>query len=71
LTARQLCLILKSMEALPIIPATVLSFGVTYYLGKACLAVFMNSLEQSRRAKTESPREIPSRALRSVDSIVG
>jgi hypothetical protein len=60
------------MEALPIIPATVLSFGVTYYLGKACLAVFMSSLEQSRRARTQdAPREIPARALRSIDTIVG
>jgi len=71
LTARRLCSILKSMEALPIIPATVLSFGVTYYLGKACLALFMSSLEQSRRDRTEAPREIPSRALRSADTIVG
>jgi len=59
------------MEALSIIPTTVLSFGVTYYLGKACLAVFMNSLEQSRRARTEAPREIPARAFRSIDTIVG
>jgi hypothetical protein len=60
------------MDALPIIPATVLSFGVTYYLGKACLALFMNSLEQSRRVKTEeASRHIPARALRSADTIVG
>jgi len=39
------------MDALPIVPAVVLSFAATYYLGKGTLALFIESLEQSRRTK--------------------
>ena len=44
------------MDALPIIPAIALSFGATYYLGKACLMAFMGSLEQSRGARQPAER---------------
>ena len=45
------------MDVLPIVPAVALSFGATYYLGKACLALFVNSLETPSRTKQDrSPR---------------
>ncbi len=42
------------MEALQIVPAVALSFGATYYLGKACLMLFINSLEQPAAPKQKS-----------------
>ena len=63
---------LRSMDALPIIPAIALSFGATYYLGKVCLMAFVGSLEQSRseRRPATQRQDIPSRALRSADTLV-
>jgi hypothetical protein len=57
------------MEALPIVPAVVLSFGATYYLGKACLMLVMSSLEQPRRKVAERP-QMQAHALSSADTIV-
>ena len=60
------------MDALPLIPAVVFSFGVTYYLGKACLMLVMSSLEQpehARRKASERPQVQP-HGLPSVDTIV-
>ena len=60
------------MDALPIVPALILSFAATYYLGKACLMLFMSSIEQPVRAtrKISKPREMPRRGLSSADTIV-
>jgi hypothetical protein len=47
------------MDALPIVPAVALSFGATYYLGKACLMLIVNSLEQparSRQNRSQHPK---------------
>lgn len=37
------------MDVLQLVPAVALSFGATYYLGKACLALIVNSLETPGR----------------------
>jgi hypothetical protein len=61
------------MDALLIVPAAVVSFGGAYYLGRACLTVFIGSLEQSRKSRLTAPKsaEVPARALRSADTLVG
>ena len=59
------------MDALPIIPAVGLSFVATYYLGKASLMLFIGSLEQSRKQPVAQRTELPARALRSADTILG
>jgi len=57
------------MEALPIVPAVALSFGATYYLGKACLMLVMSSLEQPRRKASEGP-QVKTSGLPAADTIV-
>jgi len=59
------------MDALAIVSAVVLSFGATYYLGKGSLMLFLESLEQSRRLPAASRADLPARALRSADTLVG
>ena len=56
------------MDVLPIVPAVALSFGATYYLGKACLALFVNSLETPSRAPQNSPQHPQRKA--SADGVV-
>jgi len=46
------------MDALPIVPAVALSFGATYYLGKACLMLIVSSLEQPARSR-QKPSQNP------------
>lgn len=72
MTACKACLILKSMDALLIVPAAVVSLGGTYYLGKACLILFVSSLEHGRTAKRQVAEhsQVPPRALRSADTLV-
>ena len=59
------------MDALPLIPAILLSFGATYYLGKACLMLVMSTLEHPGRARlkvAERP-QVQAHALPSADTI--
>ncbi|MBZ5579002.1 MAG: hypothetical protein LAP40_20770 [Acidobacteriia bacterium] len=60
------------MDALLIVPAVAATFGGTYYLGKACLMLFVSSLEHSRNAKPPAAtrNELPARALRSANTLV-
>jgi hypothetical protein len=60
------------MDALPVVPAVALSFGATYYLGKACLMLVMSSLEQPGRSRgKESQRQpVQTPAITSADTIV-
>jgi|GEM_PF-3180822 len=60
------------MDALPIVPAVALSFGATYYLGKACLLLFVNSLEHPGRTRQDSPQrpQMPASGLPSASTIV-
>lgn len=53
------------MDALPLVPAVALSFGATYYLGKACLTLFVHSLEQPGRARQQPAQlaQIPAQNL--------
>ncbi|HLK47868.1 MAG TPA: hypothetical protein VKT49_07020 [Bryobacteraceae bacterium] len=59
------------MDALPVVPAVVLSFGATYYLGKACLMLVMSTLEQPARGRLKAVERPPvqSHALPSADTI--
>ncbi len=60
------------MDALPIVPAVALSFGATYYLGKACLKLFINSLEHPAgfAPKAAAGPEIQAQARPAADTIV-
>ena len=60
------------MDALPLVPAVVLSFGATYYLGKACLMLVMSTLEHPGQARLNAAERPPvqAHALRSADTIV-
>jgi hypothetical protein len=53
------------MDALPLVPAVALSFGATYYLGKACLKLFISSLELPDRPRQKGP------ASSAVDLVAG
>jgi hypothetical protein len=59
------------MDALPIVPAVALSFGATYYLGKACLKLFINSLEHPTNfaPKASGSPEIQAPARPAADTI--
>ena len=57
------------MDALPLIPACVLTFAAAYYLGKVSLMLFITSMEHSRRPVPEKS-EVPATALRSADTVL-
>jgi len=61
------------MDALLIVPALVVSFAGAHYLGKACLLLVIGSLEQTRASHCPAPQhaDLPTRALRSADTLVG
>ncbi len=58
------------MDALVIVPAVAVTFGGTYYLGKACLTWLVGSLEQRQRVgSTASDRaKVPSRECASAET---
>lgn len=60
------------MDALPIVPAVALCFGATYYLGKACLTLFVHSLEQPGRTPQEPAQrpQIPAAEMSSAKPIL-
>jgi hypothetical protein len=56
------------MDVLPLVPAVALSFGATYYLGKACLKLIVNSLETPARTPTTNPQR--TKIAGSADTVV-
>ena len=56
------------MDALSMIPACVLIFSGSYYLGKASLMLFIESMEHTRKRPAPQKRELP--ATEATDSVV-